>query len=339
MSTHPLWRGAVSALALRTFVDELHRRGHDPRSALGRAGLVATDADDPFGRVRRQAFFTFCEAAADETRDPAFHLHAVANARVGAFGATDFIAMMAPTVGLGLSRAAAAYPMIDEGVRPVPVVGRDTVTLRLEPALEARPHAIDVESLAVGVACRIHAVTRGAHGLARLTFAARDPGYRSTFEALVRCPIDYDAGVDAIVLGRATWDARPASSHPTIVDLVTLVTEPVLSAILPSPGLVPSVERLVAERLPDGGLTAAQAASVLGLSERTLHRKLGREGRSFGDIVEAVRRRIAEERLAEGRHTIAQIADALGYAEPGAFTRAFRRWTGRSPSSRRAAMM
>ncbi|MFG1999253.1 AraC family transcriptional regulator ligand-binding domain-containing protein [Spirillospora sp. NPDC048911] len=72
------------------------------------------------------------------------------------------------------------------------------------------------------------------------------------------------------------------------------------------------------------------AASDLGMSERTLRRRLAEEGSSFSAIVMAARRELAEELLLQGVPSL-QVARQVGFAGPAAFTHAFRRWTGSSP--------
>ena len=78
-----------------------------------------------------------------------------------------------------------------------------------------------------------------------------------------------------------------------------------------------------------------EASAALGLSERTLRRKLAAEGTSYRELQLEVRHRTAEELLAIGL-TVCEVAHRLGYSEPAAFTHAFKAWSGQPPSRRRA---
>jgi AraC-like DNA-binding protein len=78
-----------------------------------------------------------------------------------------------------------------------------------------------------------------------------------------------------------------------------------------------------------------EAARILHLSPRTLHRRLREEGTSFRAIKEALRRDIAYARLEKSRRSVADIAAELGYSEPSAFFRAFHAWAGEGPSAHR----
>ncbi|GAA5167121.1 AraC family transcriptional regulator [Pseudonocardia eucalypti] len=89
-----------------------------------------------------------------------------------------------------------------------------------------------------------------------------------------------------------------------------------------------AVERGVRDRDP---VTAARLAEQLAMSEPTLRRRLREEGTSLREIRDEVLRAAAIASLERGQEPIAALAVRLGFSEPSAFTRAFRRWTGRSP--------
>jgi len=96
------------------------------------------------------------------------------------------------------------------------------------------------------------------------------------------------------------------------------------------------VERLLIDALARGTPTARQVAPALGISERTLARRLAAEDTSFGQILDDIRRDMALGYLEDPAISLAQIAFLLGYADQSAFSNAFRRWVGRSPSRFRA---
>lgn len=97
------------------------------------------------------------------------------------------------------------------------------------------------------------------------------------------------------------------------------------------------LRRLFADALP-GTLCHHEAARILHLSPRTLHRRLADEGTSFRAIKDELRRSLAIERLAKTRESIAEIAAELGYGDTSAFFRAFVDWTGTSPTGYRARL-
>lgn len=77
--------------------------------------------------------------------------------------------------------------------------------------------------------------------------------------------------------------------------------------------------------------TAREVAAHIGLSERTLHRRLAGEGHPYRELDERVRRNLAERLLRDSVLGLDSIARQLGYAEAASFSRAFKRWTGLPP--------
>ena len=82
--------------------------------------------------------------------------------------------------------------------------------------------------------------------------------------------------------------------------------------------------------------TRAEAAQALGLSERTLARRMQAQQLSFSALLDAVRREAALQAVAQPGRALADIGQALGFAEPAVFWRAFKRWTGCTPLQWRA---
>lgn len=97
------------------------------------------------------------------------------------------------------------------------------------------------------------------------------------------------------------------------------------------PEILPRLEELLRDRIANGSPPIGSVARELGLSIRTLQRRLGERGLAYRDVVASVRRRLAEAYLLETTIPIGQIALRLGYSELSAFDRAFRSWHGVSP--------
>jgi len=84
-------------------------------------------------------------------------------------------------------------------------------------------------------------------------------------------------------------------------------------------------------QVSNGPLTPARAAAALGVSARTLSRRLAEEGASFLDLARQVKYDTAQALLRRGK-TVAEIAGILGYSDPTAFSRAFKLWSGKTPA-------
>jgi AraC-like DNA-binding protein len=95
------------------------------------------------------------------------------------------------------------------------------------------------------------------------------------------------------------------------------------------------VEDRLVSLLPSGRPQASVIAEQLGMSERSLRRRLLEEGTNFAELLDRLRKRLALRYLDDEHVSLKQIAWLLGYSELGAFNHAFKRWTGTSPGQMR----
>ena len=95
------------------------------------------------------------------------------------------------------------------------------------------------------------------------------------------------------------------------------------------------VRSTIRRAVGSGDLGAEHAARSLGVSTRTLHRRLREQRTTYQRLLNDVRRDAALVHLEEGRLSLGEIAFVLGYSEPSAFHRAFKRWTGETAASYR----
>ena len=97
------------------------------------------------------------------------------------------------------------------------------------------------------------------------------------------------------------------------------------------------LRRVLETELLKGPCTSIEIARLFSMHHRTLSRHLAREGVTFQQLVDEIRFAIARDLLANTDMALDQISVVLRYSEPSAFTRAFRRWSGQSPSAWRAS--
>src|SRR5205085_639720 len=98
-------------------------------------------------------------------------------------------------------------------------------------------------------------------------------------------------------------------------------------------------EEVLAKLLPHGRAFASELARRLGMSSRTLSRKLGEEDTSFAEILDQLRAALAKRYLHDETLPVSEIAWLLGYREVSSLTHAFRRWTGMTPRQFRSVQL
>jgi AraC-like DNA-binding protein len=147
----------------------------------------------------------------------------------------------------------------------------------------------------------------------------------------------YASDEDSIAFDRSLLLMPQPHHQPYVHQVLVRHASVLLDRLGSEESLSSKVGRAIAKSLPLAEADARRVAKALGMSRQTLHRKLASEKTSFASILTKLRREAAEAQLASNAHSIAEIALLLGYSDPAAFNRAFRRWTGQSPSAYRAA--
>jgi AraC-like DNA-binding protein len=109
-------------------------------------------------------------------------------------------------------------------------------------------------------------------------------------------------------------------------------------AFVSDPAFTALVRQRLTANMEGGAVSMAEVARSLGTSARSLHRRLSDEGTRFNDLLDAVRRQLAEQYLSRPRLAITEVAYLVGFNDPSAFFKAFRRWTGVTPSEFRLAV-
>jgi len=157
------------------------------------------------------------------------------------------------------------------------------------------------------------------------------PAYYKRFRQ-VRPSIRFGQPEHALVFDASLLDQPLASSDPASLRLLSEECDRRLRSLWSRAGLVDRVQRLVIRS--EGGLRSLdEVATALGMSERTLRRRLADEETSFAALRDAALRDRASLLLRAHDLSVEQVAQRLGYANLGNFIRAFRRWTGQTPAS------
>jgi AraC-like DNA-binding protein len=170
----------------------------------------------------------------------------------------------------------------------------------------------------------------------RVCFAHAGPRDPSEHEAFFDCEVRFGAGYDALELDRGTLAtplpaADPGLSYFLVEHLRAVAGDPPPAAET----LEGRVRQAIYVRLGNQALTMTAVAEDMGMSPRTLRRRLLEQRTSYHEILDRVRCELADELLGDPGHKLSEIAVLLGFSDASAFHRAYVRWTGRTPASRR----
>jgi AraC-like DNA-binding protein len=157
------------------------------------------------------------------------------------------------------------------------------------------------------------------------------------YSRLFRCPVVFDAPESAILFSRSDAIRPLPSRNRELAQANDRILSDFLGK-LRKDDLVTRVKMAITDELASGAPTDDRIAHSLFMSSRTLSRKLNALGTNYTQLLEAVRRELAEQYIADPALTISEIAFLLGFSEQSAFSRAFRRWTGQPPSAARGSL-
>ncbi len=178
----------------------------------------------------------------------------------------------------------------------------------------------------------LQAMTQTGMAPLSLSFKHGAPKDLSSYHQAFQCPILFDQAHNFIAYRTAELETRTAKADSSINKfLLERVEEETRGIEISSLKIAADVEKLIRDALPSGIPGIAQIGAHMGMSSRTLTRRLSESGLTFRDLVRQTQEKISKDLLRNSSSTIGEIAFQTGFSEQSAFSRAFKRWTGRSP--------
>jgi AraC-like DNA-binding protein len=326
---------SLRARAVRPLVDGFRALGLDVEALLREAGIDPNVLSDVEHRIAHAQVMILWQHAVQRSADPLLGVHAAAAAPLESFDLHAYAMLASNDLRDALRRACRYHRLI-----------HDSTALRFE---ERDDEGVIVHSLGDGRAvprqpaeflaalwCRFgRLVAADAWRPRLLCFDHAAPVDTREHARLFGCPIVFGGGPTALHLPNRTLDAPNQRRDPAMVALLDRHAQLLLDRAPHGTPVAARVRDWVIERLSSGEPSATRAAQALGLSARSLQRRLSEEGTSFRAVVDRLRLDQSRRLLAESDLSIAEIGFVLGFSELSAFHRAFKRWTGLTPLEHR----
>jgi AraC-like DNA-binding protein len=161
-----------------------------------------------------------------------------------------------------------------------------------------------------------------------------DPKNPKPYENFFSCPVHFGAAEDGFVLGRHDADRPlPTSNHELATTFDAILTGQL--AEMNTGDLVHRCRAHLLQELTSGEPSEEELARALGMSRRTLQRKLGELGLTYKGVLEKTRHDLALRYLDDPTKSVTDVTFLLGFSEQSAFSRAFKRWNGNAPTAYR----
>jgi AraC-like DNA-binding protein len=178
----------------------------------------------------------------------------------------------------------------------------------------------------------LQAMTESPISPVRVTFMHGPAKSLVSFEEVFRCPVAFRQPHNSISYRRRDLEMRTAKADASInAFLLARVEEATQGLEVSANRIAYEVEELIRDALPSGIPSIIQISEHMGMSNRTLTRRLAESGFSFRDLISKTQQSVAVDLLKNSSQNVSEIAFQTGFSEQSAFNRAFKRWLGSSP--------
>jgi len=336
LSHETLSPGYIYLGVSKEVVPTLRDFGLDPDPLIRKVGLDPRLFDDEMSKIPFATLGQLYALCVARTHCPHFGLLVGQRASIQSLGFVSRLMQHSDTVGDALRTLVANLRLHDRAVVPSLTLSDATALLTFATYQAERTGLDQVLDAALGVVVSILRTLCASTWtpievlVPRGTPADTKP-YRRHFVA----PVRFNQETAALVFPAGDLDRRIAGADPVMRALLEERLEHDKGA--QGPDFSDDIRRLLRTRLTSKRCSVADVAEMLSVHRRTLSRRLNGAGINFRAIANQARFEIARQLLEDTDISLGQIAAALGYSEASAFTRAFGRWSGQTPSAWRAA--
>jgi AraC-like DNA-binding protein len=334
---HPSTRHwTASNRLLWPVLEALRAHGHTPAQILKRADVDERLAETPDGRIPLHGLFAVWRLAIELTQDEALGVKLAAIANPSAtyswpmpLSLFEHIGMTSRNLAEAIETQSRYARLLRDGAQASLHLDGETASFRLE-LLPDEPPALIEQMFAVmlNIARR---VARRELNPTEVWFSHRAPKNTELHQAVFQAPIRYEAPFNAL-FGPSRVFLEPLQTASAVAH--TRVLSQADKLLLDLPNVAQFEDTVCAQietELPHGNTNSASVAERLGVSGRTLHRRLHERGTTYQELLDRVRLRLASRLLAAGR-PIADVAASVGFSQASTFHRAFKSWTGQTPT-------
>jgi AraC-like DNA-binding protein len=291
---------------------------------------------DPDAKIPFHKHAKFLTLAAEATGDSCFGINASLKLNPRQSGVLGYVLLNSATLGDALGHFQRYHRVLSEGWDAALKIAGEEVALEgyvVDPLVE------DERQLAEG-ACSLllrfcEVITGEKITPIRVEFRHKKHEAATGVKGRFGCPILFGQERVALVFQREVIDYAVQAADDELLKILKRYCRQILGQPPRRKDLSFEVRELITALLPSGQATIDNVARELGMSARTLRRRLADEGLVYKHLLDDLRHKLALSYLSDKRISLKQVAYLLGYADLAAFNHAFHRWTGASPSTYR----
>jgi AraC-like DNA-binding protein len=315
---------------VRALADVLNQRGISA-TALRAAGLKPTAASEQ-AWLPLEEYAQLFSRAVQLAREPALGLLCGAAAIEPSFDVVGTLVAHTPTLRHAIEAAEQFHPLIIEGAALHFEDRAGRVQLRCEfPRTAPTLDRALAELGAAGLSRMLRAFAVEPEAIHSVSFVHATPDYRSVYREMFAGRERFDQAINGLEFASSVLDRPNPHYQPELLALLRAQAERGLDRLAKAPSFVTQVE-MALRRQPLGAMPDMKPiARELGMSTRSLRRRLEEEGTSFREVTRAALEAAARSMLRHPGWTVQATSHALGFGHVTTFHRAFKRWTGLTP--------
>lgn len=302
----------------------------DPRPLYIKVGIDPALICNPNARIDISLVDKLWEEAVKEIDDPTFGVKMAEYWHPSMLGAVGYAWLVSSTLRRAMHRVDRYIHAISEGL--------DTKLEDTPAGLKLSVYIVDrvkiqpqQHTLIIAVLMHMCRFNYGEELVASKVCLSRpEPEDSKVITDYFRTEVEFDAEVDSLTITRADADSELVSANKQLALMHDEMLMKYLIEIQQG-DIVQQVKGIILDNLPDGQVTDKLVASELNLSERSMQRRLKEHQTTFRFLLDTVREMVAKQYIENPVNRMGDIAFLLGFSEQSAFSRAFKKWTGKSP--------
>ncbi len=335
MLLEPTSLSAVAKLIGDTLESEY---GVDPGPLFDRVGLDTSKLNTAGARYPRAQILQLWELAEKASADPCIGVVAGLKIRPTTYYSLGFSFLTSHTLLDALHRLCRYHNIIATVPLKVEITSESdeylVTVVYPDPDFPAPPIALD--SFLASIIQLGREATTDEFGPVSVSLNRPASGNEERYRQAYGAPVNFSAGQDALHFEKEVIEARLPGDNVIVAQANDTVTDNYLRS-LDVDDVASEVRRLLLQMLPSGKVDRVSVARRLNRSTSKLGRQLKDEGLAFTDLLEDTRKSLAEAYIEQRKYSLSEIAYLLGFSDQSNFSRAFKRWTGKSPGNYRAS--
>ena len=313
-------------------VDDLRRHRAGADTLLRDVGLRRSDVADPDARVPYSAVLALIERAATALDDVSYGLRLGASHGLREGGLLGFVLLNSPTLSDAIANLQRYFRVVGDGEDLEIERSGPCVAVRFREAdFNLRGARHNSEYIAAIIVRAFRDMTRKRLSPVRAEFMHGRPNAKVAYDQYLGCEVRFQAEWDALIYDAEAIRLPVIGADDRLLKVLERACRQILGPVPKKRDLVHDTRELVTERLTKGSVRIDDIARALGMSSKTLERRLAEKGTAFGILLDDIRKGLAIRYLGDTSFRLDQVAYLTGYSEPAALVRAFKRWTGTTP--------